>query len=253
MFPGREIWDVTSPHVPTTDFLVVGGLAALIGSIVQGSVGLGVGLVATPIVTMLYPHLMPGALLVAATVLPLATLTREVRHADLGGLGWAFGGRLIGTPLGVWVVATVPTRVLGVLVGGMVLAALGAGLWSGRVPRNPGTLTTAGLVAGATGTASAIGGPPLALLYQHESGPKVRATLAVFFTIGAALSLTTLAAAGRLPGEQVTAGLALTPFVLTGFLVAGPVRRYVDDGRMRKAILIVVGASAVTLIVRNLI
>ncbi|MFF5263613.1 sulfite exporter TauE/SafE family protein [Actinomadura viridis] len=235
------------------DFLLVGGLAVLVGAIVQSSVGLGVGLVATPIVTMFFPSMMPGAILVAATVLPLATLAQEVRFADLKGLGWAFGGRLVGTPLGVWVVAAVPGRVLGTLVGVMVLAALGAGLWSGHVPRNPGTLTTAGLIAGTTGTASAIGGPPIALLYQREDGPKVRATLAVFFTGGALLSLATLAVAGQLPGEQVGAGLALTPFVLAGFLAAGPVRRYVDDGRMRTAILGVVGASAVTLIVRSLI
>jgi uncharacterized membrane protein YfcA len=252
VFSGREFGDVTFPHVPETEFLLFGGFAALVGAIVQSSVGLGVGLVATPIVTLLFPELMPGSLLVAAAVLPLATLAREVRHADLGGLGWAFGGRLVGTPLGVWVVAVVPPRVLGMLIGGMVLAALGAGLWKGRVPRNPGTLTTAGVVAGATGTASAIGGPPLALLYQHESGPRVRATLAVFFTGGAVLSLITLGVAGQLPGAQVAAGLALTPFVLAGFLVAGPVRRYLDAGRMRTAILVVVGASAITLIVRSL-
>ncbi|MFI0349298.1 sulfite exporter TauE/SafE family protein [Actinomadura sp. 9N407] len=238
--------------MPGLDFLLFGGLAALFGAIVQGSVGLGVGLVATPIVTMLFPSLMPGSILVAATVLPLATLAQEVRHADLKGLGWAFGGRLAGTPLGVWVVAVVPVRVLGAVIGAMVLAALGAGLWRGRVPRNRATLTTAGMIAGATGSASAIGGPPIALLYQHESGPKVRATLAVFFTGGALLSLVTLAAAGQLPGEQVTAGLVLTPFVLAGFVLAGPVRRYVDDGRMRTAILVVVGASAITLIVRSL-
>ncbi|WP_119727581.1 sulfite exporter TauE/SafE family protein [Thermomonospora amylolytica] len=235
------------------DFLLIGGLAALLGAIVQSSVGLGVGLVAAPVVTLLYPSLMPGAILVAAVVLPLATLSRELRHADLRGLGWAFGGRIAGTPLGVWVVAAVPLRMLGVLVGAMVLAALGVTLWSRRVPRNPATLTAAGLVAGATGTASAIGGPPIALLYQRESGPRVRATLAVFFTVGALLSLVTLAAVGRLPGEQVTAGLALTPFVLAGFVLAGPLRRFLDGGHMRVAVTAVVGLSAVVLIVRNLL
>ncbi|GAA4096431.1 MULTISPECIES: sulfite exporter TauE/SafE family protein [Actinomadura] len=239
--------------MPDLDFLLVGGLAALLGAIVQSSVGLGVGLVATPIVTLLFPSLMPGAILVAAVVLPVATLTREVRHADLRGLGWAFGGRLAGTPLGVWVVAAVPVDALGAVIGAVVLAALAASAWSGTVPRNPATLTTAGLLAGATGTASAIGGPPIALLYQRESGPRVRATLAVFFTVGAILSLVTLAAAGQLPHEQVVAGLALTPFVLTGFAVAGPLRRYLDGGRMRNAITVVVGVSALSLIVRSVI
>jgi uncharacterized membrane protein YfcA len=239
--------------VPDLSFFIIVGLAAVIGAVVQSSVGLGLGLVTAPIVTLLFPSLMPGSLLVAATVLPLFTLTREIRYADVGGLGWAFGGRLLGTPLGVWVVAAVPMRALGVAVGGMVLAAVGASALSGLVPRNPGTLTAAGVVAGATGTATSIGGPPIALLYQREEGPRVRSTLAIFFTIGALISLFTLAAVHQLPGRQVIAGLALTPFVLAGFVLAGPVRRFVDDGRLRTGILVVTIASALALIVRSLI
>ncbi|MBE1537637.1 sulfite exporter TauE/SafE family protein [Actinomadura algeriensis] len=235
------------------DFLIVGGVAALLGAIVQSSVGLGVGLVATPIVTMLFPSLMPGTILVVAAVLPLATLAQEARHAELRGLGWAFGGRVAGTPLGVWLVAAVPARALGIVIGFFVLAALAVTAWSREVPRNPRTLAAAGAIAGTTGTASGIGGPPIALLYQRESGPRVRATLAVFFVAGCLLSLASLAVFGRLPAEQVTAGLALVPFVLVGFLVAGPLRRYLDAGRLRTALLIVVGASAITLIVRNLV
>lgn len=58
----------------------------------QSSVGLGVRLVATPIVAMLFPSLMPGAILTVALVLPVATLLQEGGHADLRGFGWAFGG-----------------------------------------------------------------------------------------------------------------------------------------------------------------
>lgn len=238
--------------MPDLSFLIIVGLASIIGSIVQSSVGLGLGLVTAPIVTLLFPSLMPGSLLVVAAVLPLFTLVREVGHVDKAGLGWAFGGRLAGTPLGVWVVASVPSRVLGMAVGGMVLAAVGATLWSGVVPRNPGTLTVAGMLAGTTGTATSIGGPHLALLYQRETGPRVRSTLSVFFTIGAMISLVTLAAVDQLPSRQVVAGLTLTPFIIAGFVLAGPVRRYVDEGRLRAGILIVTSASALALIIRSL-
>jgi uncharacterized membrane protein YfcA len=239
--------------VPHLDFLLFGGLAALTGAIVQGSVGLGVGLVATPIVTMLFPSLMPGAILVVALALPLATLAQEVGHVDPRGLGWAFGGRLAGTPFGVWLVAAVPDRVLGVVIGVVVLAALAMTTREREVPRNRRTLAAAGIISGTTGTASGIGGPPIALLYQRESGPRVRATLALYFFGGALLSLTVLGLAGHLPVRQVVAGLALLPFVLAGFLLAGPLRRYLDAGRLRLALLIVVGTSAMVLIVRNLI
>ncbi len=239
--------------MPHLEFLVFCGLAALIGAVVQSSVGLGVGLVATPVVTMLFPSLMPGAILVMALLLPFATLAQESGHADLRGIGWAFAGRVAGTPAGVWLVAAVPDRALSVVIGFFVLAALAATSWTREVPRNRRTLAAAGLVSGTTGTASGIGGPPIALLYQRESGPRVRATLAVYFIVGALLSLVTLAAAGQLPAVQVVAGLALMPFVLVGFAAAGPLRRYLDAGRLRAALLIVVGSSAVALIVRNLV
>lgn len=43
------------------------------------------------------------------------------------------------------------------------------------------------------------------------------------------------------------------PSALAGFLAAGPLRRRLDAGRLRLALLIVVGTSAVVLIVRNLV
>lgn len=239
--------------MPDLEFLLVAGLAAALGAIVQSGIGLGLGLVAAPIVTLVFPSLMPGSLLIAAAVLPLFVVAREVRHADWKGLRWAFGGRLAGTPFGVWFVAIVPQRTLGLAVGGMVLVAIGLSLWSGRVPRNAATLTGAGALAGVMGTATSLGGPPIALIYQRESGPRIRATLSVFFTVGALLSVLTLAAVHQLPSRQVWAGLALTPFVVAGFAVSGPFRRYLDRGATRSAILAITGASAVVLVVRSLL
>jgi uncharacterized membrane protein YfcA len=237
--------------MPDLSFIAVAGLAAVIGAMVQGSVGLGLGLVAAPVVTLLYPSLMPGSVLVAATVLPLFTLVREARFADWRGLRWAFGGRLAGTPLGVWVVAALPHRLLGIVVGGMVLAAVGITALPRGVPRSPRTLVAAGVFSGATGTATSIGGPPLALLYQREDGPRIRATLAVFFTIGALISLLTLAAVSQLPVRQVTAGLLLTPFTVAGFVLSRPLRRVLDNGRMRAGVLLVTAVSALVLIMRS--
>ena len=83
-----------------------------------------------------------------------------------------------------------------------------------RLPINRGTLLPAGLLSGFAGTATSIGGPPLALLYQHSDRPGVRTTLAVYFTTGAAISLTGLGM--RRPAEaqpllRPLLMLALTP------------------------------------------
>jgi uncharacterized protein len=239
--------------MPGLDFFLVAGLCAVLGAIVQSGIGLGLGLVAAPVVTLVFPSLMPGSLLIAAAVLPMFVLAKEIKHADWSGLGWAFAGRLAGTPLGVWLVAAIPSRALGLAVGAMVLAAIAASTWKRRIPRNQGTLMVAGLIAGGMGTATSIGGPPLALLYQQEKGPRVRATLSVFFTLGALVSVITLAFVHQLPTRQVWAGLSLTPFAIVGFAVSGPFRRYLDRGRTRSAILAVTGLSALVLIFRSIV
>src|SRR5215469_13937656 len=149
--------------------LVAAALCVALGGFVQSGIGLGLGLVAAPMVTLLDPALMPGSMLVAGASLPLLILARETWHTDWRGVSWALAGRITGTVGGIWVLAAVSLRALGIVVGSMVLAVVKA-----AVPRNRATLLTAGVISGVTGTATSIGGPPVALLYQSESGPRVR-------------------------------------------------------------------------------
>jgi uncharacterized membrane protein YfcA len=101
------------------------------------------------------------------------------------------------------------------------------------------------------GTATSIGGPPLALVYQHVTGARLRATMATYFAVGALLSLLGLAVVGELDAVDSLWALALAPFLVLGFLLADTVRRHVDAGRTRAAVLSVCAASAVALVVRS--
>lgn len=228
--------------------LTFGGLAVFIGAIVQGGVGFGLGLIAAPVLTMLNPGVMPGAIQVVNFTLPLFTLAVEWRKVDWRGLGFALLGRLPGTVIGGFVVVYVSVHTLGVLVGVMVLIAVGLTARALSVPRNGATLATAGFVSGVTGTATGIGGPPIGLVYQSAKGPQIRATLAMFFALSAAQSLAVLAFVNRLPGEALATGAALLVPMIAGFLVSGPLRRYLDGGKVRAAILIVAAVSALVLI-----
>ena len=64
--------------------------------------------------------------------------------------------------------------------------------------KRPSTLFGAGVLSGFMGTVSGIGGPPVALLYQHESGRTLRATLPRYFLVGGAITMVTLVAVGKL-------------------------------------------------------
>ena len=85
----------------------------LVGSILQGSVGFGMGLLASPILMLVDPRFVPAPILLSTMVLT-ALLTYRERHAiDLAGLRWALAGRIVGTT-----------------VAGTVLLALPAGVWN---------------------------------------------------------------------------------------------------------------------------
>ncbi|MBB6171272.1 hypothetical protein HNR23_001332 [Nocardiopsis mwathae] len=239
--------------MPDISFLLIAGTAVMVGAVVQSSVGLGLGLVAAPVVSFLDPTLMPGALLIVTAVLPVFTLAAEWRHIDWRGLAWALPGRLPGSVLGVWVVATLTPEMMGVAVGAMVLVAVVLSLRAVRVRITPGSLFGAGALSGLTGTATSIGGPPMALLYQHEEAARVRGTLAAFFLIGVMMSLALLAAGGQLGAHEIRGGLALVPFLIAGFLAGRPLRRVVDAGRMRTALLAVVTVSGLVLVSSSLL
>ncbi len=228
--------------------LIIGGVAVFLGAVVQGSVGFGLGLVGVPVLTMLDPAVMPGAMQVVNMTLPLFTLAVEWRRVDWRGLGFALLGRLPGSVVGAVIVVYVSIHALSVFVAVMVLAAVGLTARAVSLPRNGVTITSAGFVSGITGTATGIGGPPVALVYQTAKGPQIRATLAMFFFLGAAQSIVILALVDHLPARALTTGAALLVPMILGFLVSGPLRRHLDQGKVRVAILAVAAASALGLI-----
>lgn len=225
----------------------------LIGALVQGTVGYGMNLIAAPLVALIEPALVPVPLVLVASAHAMLALLREHRDADWRGVAWAMLGRVPGTALGVLAIATLPQRPFSAVVGAVVLACVGLSVISWRPVPTPGPLFVAGVASGTFGTAATIGGPPLALLYQHSSGPQIRSTMAACFAIGSAISIAGLAVGGQLHAEAWGHAGLLLPFLAAGFLLSGPVRKVLDGGRIRGAVLAVAAGSAVALVVRSLI
>ena len=237
------------------DAWVVVILAAtlVVGAATQGLVGLGLGLVAAPITALLEPALMPALLLWLAFLMPIVTLVRDHDRIDWRGLGWSLSARLPGTVVGVVFVAWFSTRDLGIAVGLMVLLSVLLTVRAIRIPVNRRSLVIAGFVSGITGTATSIGGPPFAILYQHRAPAQIRSTLAVYFLLGAAFSLLGLGVTGSLDARTLVLALLLTPCLVLGFVVSRLLRRVVPASRIRGGVLLVCGLSATALLVKSLL
>ena len=228
------------------------GLVAILGAYVQAVVGLGIGLLTAPVVALVAPSMVPVLTLWLALLVAGLNLLDEHEHVDWRSTAWSLPARVPGTIVGAWLVASFTEEQIGIVLAVMVLLAVGLTVRTVDVPLNPGSLATAGFVAGATGTATSIGGPPIALLYQRGNPQVVRATLSVFFFVGVILSLTGLAISGSLDREPSLLALVLAPGVLIGYAVGRRSRGFVDGPWFRRGVLVVCTVSALILLIRSI-
>jgi len=224
-----------------------------VGALVQGTAGVGYAIVSAPLLRMVAPELVPVSVMIGVWLVALATLIRERRDISPAGIGWVLAGRLPGAWVGALLLGVIPARALDISIGGMVLVAVVVMAFGAAVPFNAKTQFLAGFISGTTGTATAVGGPPLAMLYRERKGPELRSTLAVVLLAGLSINLATLAIRGQISTDQLTMGLLLIPPSLLGFLGSHSLRKYIDGEPLRWAILIISSFAAVSLLARTLL
>jgi len=238
-------------HLTALELALV-ALACFAGTLVQGAIGFGFALVAVPTLLLVEPAAVPVTALLLALPLTTTLAVREREALDLRGALEVTVGRLPGTAAGTWVVGVASARTLSAVVGGLLLVAVlvSAGF---RADAGRSGRLVAGFASGIMGTIAAVGGPAVALAYQTRPGPEVRATLAVTFVLGLALSFAALAVAGEVAGWQAELALVLLPAVVLGLLASPKLAGRLDGARLRPAILLFAGAAGVAAVLRSLL
>ena len=223
---------------------------ALAGATVQGAIGFGLGLLATPILVLIDPAFVPGPLLFSSVALSVLVSWRERRSIAALEVTWALAGRFVGTAAGAAVMLAVSGDGLAVVFGMLVLAGVGMSASGVRLVPRPSILVGAGALSGLMATVAAVGGPPMALVYQDAPGSRIRGTMSGYFVVGALVSILTLVGIGRFGWLEVRLGALLLPGVLVGYVLSRRVAGYLDRGSMRRAVLFVSMGAALVVIAR---
>ena len=225
-------------------------LAGFLSAFVQGASGMGFALIMAPVIGLLRPELLPVSVLVLMMPLNGLVAWRERHAIDWRGTAWILVGRFPGTFAGLWLLAVLSQGQLDMTVGLVtVLAVAAAAIAPEFAPTRPAAIG-AGLFTGVTETATSIGGPPLALLYQHAPAPVLRATLAICFLVGQVISLGFLAAVGRVDGFTLAVSLGLCPPVMLGVWLSRHAHHRISDRRLRGFVLVFAAVSGVLLMLR---
>ena len=228
-------------------------LTVLFGATLQGSVGFGMGLIASPILILIDPRFVPGPILLSTTVLTVLLVYRERTAIDFHGIQWAMVGRLVGTVLASAILLVVSADQLVLLIGVFILSAVGMSLSGFRFDPVRPVLVVAGMLSGLLGTIASVGGPPMALVYQHAAGARIRSTMSGFFLLGTILSLGALWYVGRFGAYEIQLTLVMLPSVLTGFVLSKWTAVYVDRGYVRPAVLSVAAGAGLLVIIRQFV
>lgn len=242
------------PTLPITPAeLAVAWALVAVGAWIQGSIGFGLAAVGAPVLLLMNPVFLPGPMLVAALLLTVLVMYRERRHAHLTEVAVATGGRLIGMLPAALAIRFMSANAYDLLFSAAVLAGVVISLagWHFRLTLRNLFLSAIG--SGFVSTVSAVGGPPLALVYQHEEAPKIRGTLSAIFSIGTPISLAGLWWAGRFGPPELLVGILLAPAVLLGFALSRYTLGRLPQHGTRPIILALSAATALVVMIRAIV
>jgi uncharacterized membrane protein YfcA len=236
----------------TLDFVII-SLVIGSGAALQGAVGYGMAMVATPILILIEPRLIPGPFILSSELLSILIVRREWRSIDLDGIKWAIAGRIPGTIAAGLILAVIAKNTMVLIFGFIVLFAVGLSVIGIRFSPRRNILVSAGVLSGIMGTIASIGGPPMALVYQHEDGEKIRPTLSGFFIFGSLFAVATLIVVGQFGRHELWLTMTLLPGIAIGYLVSSRLLPLLTGKYTREAVLTLATISALVVIVRQVV
>jgi len=238
--------------------LSLGGFAvlfvvAVIGALIQGAIGFGLNLVVVPVAAIVAPDGLPAAMIIMALPMTAGSAILEHDHIHRSSVLWMTLGRFPGVALGAWVVTTLPSETLAVTTGGFVVIAAVMSIVSPSVRVTRPASVVAGLLGGVMGTASSIGGPPVAILLQNEKGPVLRSTSGATFMVGILMSLGALILTGHVESWHWLLGFSLAPAIGIGLYGSRYLHRWLDSGWLRPCVLGFACLSGAAVLLRGLL
>jgi uncharacterized membrane protein YfcA len=221
------------------------------GAGLQGAIGYGMALVSGPILLLIDPRLMPGPFLVSSTFLSILVILRERKEMRLGSLGWAIAGRMVGATLAASLLAVLASSTINLSFAFIILFGVALSLIGWKLSPTRVNLLVAGTLSGVMGTIAGIGGPPMALIYQHETSARLRAHLTIFFVFGTLISILSLIPVQKFGMTELGLSLNLLPGTLIGFILSSWLAPRLNSKHTRAIVLGVAVFSAVVVILKQ--
>ena len=183
---------------------------------------------------------------IVASIRLLPTVWNDIHWRSIWPL---LAGCLVGTPLGVWLLANIPAAPMQMALGGMILL-LAFLLWKGFALKTmPGTAASfsTGAVSGLLNGAFSVAGPPVILFYFSSPAGVVagRASLIAYFLGTDFIGFPMLARAGLVTWDTALLALFFMPSLIGGIWLGARSFKSADPATFRKWVLAILAVLAV--------
>ncbi len=221
---------------------------------IQRLSGQAFGIVAAPLIALVAPQFLPAGLLLLGITVGLTSTTVDFSALTRAEIIPGFFGRALGAVIAAMIAASITNvDLIAGLTGMAVLIGIALSLSGLRIAIRPISLVIAGITAGLMGTITAVGAPPMALLYQYEPAKRARAMQNAFFFWGMCVSVLALTWQGLITSKHLIFAASLLPAIVLGLAVSMPLAKRLERHAIRPYALVLSIIAATTLIARLLL
>lgn len=227
--------------------------AVFFGTILQRLSGQAYGMLVSPTMAVLAPEYLPASVLLLGIFVGAGAISLDFSDVSWKEAWPGMLGRMLGAFAGAGIaLALVDREGFSVVVGCLVLLAVVLSLSGLRIRITAMTLSIAGFIAGIMGTITAIGAPPMAILYASEAARRARAMQNLFFMWGMVWSIAALGLAGLIDLIDVILTVCLIPFAVAGLIACQPAAEYLAGRNLRPVTLSLASFAAFVILFRSL-
>ena len=218
---------------------------------IQRLSGQAFGIVAAPLIALVAPQFLPAGLLLLGITVGLTSTAVDFSALTRAEIIPGFFGRALGAVIAAMIAASITNvDLIAGLTGAVVLFGTILSLSGLRITIQPFSLIMAGIAAGLMGTITAVGAPPMALLYQYEPAKRARAMQNTFFFWGMCISVLALAWQDLINAKHLIFAGSLLPAIVLGLAVSMPLAKRLERQTIRPYALGLSMVAATTLIAR---
>lgn len=221
---------------------VYGTVCVLLAAIVRGYSGFGFSMLAVISLSLLLPpaEIVPTILMleVAASLHLLPKIWKEVHWRSVG---WLLVGCVLATPVGTWLLASMPAPPMQFALSACVLAAAILLLQGYALKTTPGSAATfgTGMMSGLLNGSFGIGGPPVILFYFSTPAAVTvsRASIIAYFFGTDVVGLGFLGLEGLVTWESLMRFALFLPALVIGVAVGHRSFKGADPTAFRRWVL----------------